>query len=84
MVRSICFVLARRSRVAECLCRWFMGAQILVEALSLLVRRFLGGADAGAFRLVVKLRETGWKHRRHLEEDSGFGHDCVEFDIVLF
>ena len=61
-----------------------MGAQILVEALSLLVRRFLGGADAGAFRLVVKLQKTGWKHRRHLEEDSGFGHDGVEFDVVFF
>ena len=46
------------------------------------VRRFFGGADAGAFRLVVKLRETGWKHRRHLEDGAGFGHDCVEFDVV--
>ena len=59
-----------------------MGAQILVEALSLLVRRFLGGADVTTFRLVVKLRKTGWKHRRHLGEDSGFGHDGVEFDVV--
>ena len=37
-----------------------MGAQILVETLSLLVRRFLSGADAGVFRLVVKLQETSW------------------------
>ena len=63
-----------------------MGAQILVETLSLLVRRFLGGADAGAFRLVVKLHKRGWKQRCHLlfhlGQDSSFGHDCVEFDVV--
>ena len=52
------------------------------ETQSLLVRRFFGGADAVAYRLVVKLRKTGWKHRRHLGEDSGFGHDGVEFDVV--
>ena len=61
-----------------------MGAQILVEALSLLVRRFLGDADAGAFRLVVKLQKTGWKHCRHLEEDAGFGDNCVQLYVVFF
>ena len=60
-----------------------MGAQMLVEAQTLLVRRLFGGADAVACRLVVKLQKTGWKHRRHLGEDAGFGHDGVEFDVVL-
>lgn len=30
----------------------------------------------------MKLQKTGWKHRRHLEEDAAFGDDGVEFDVV--